>query len=445
MAGSGPIKKFTKGREISTKFHELVPGASHTYSKGEDQFPFLSPQIMSHAKGSHCWDVDGNKYIDWAMGNRVMILGHANPTVNEAVKREIDKGVNFTRPGILEYEVAEFLTDLWPVAEMVKFGKNGSDVTHAAIKLSRAYTGRKFVAYCKDHPFFGIGDWFISSTPCNSGIPDEIGDLTLTFRYNDLESVKELFANHPKKIACLILEPVKNEAPRDNFLSELKALCEKEGTVLIFDEMISGVRFDIKGAHNMFKVTPHLATFGKCISNGFSFSVLAGRKDILELGGLKHDQKRVFLLSQTHSSEAVGLAAVLATLKECIRLDVTSHVWSTGKKMVEGFNKLTQEMGVGLYVRIVGYDCNPQIVCTKENGEYWPELHTSFHEEVISYGVLIPWISITFSHTDEDLNKTFEALKMGLIKVKRIIETNSLSSSYEGEIIKPVFRMYNHK
>jgi len=440
---TGHIQNFTRSNEINKKLHYLVPGGSHTYSKGEDQFPSHSPKIIARAQGACCWDVDENRYIDWAMGNRVVILGHNYYAVNEAVKRQIDLGVNLTRPSILEYELAEYLVDLLPVAEMVKFGKNGSDVTTAAVKLARAYTGRKYVACCVDHPFFSIHDWFIGSTPMNAGIPEEGASLTLTFPYNNIEKVKELFDQYPGQIAALILEPVKNEEPKDRFLDQLRDLTQREGTVLIFDEMISGVRFDIRGAHHLWKVYPDLACFGKCISNGYSFSLLAGKRGLMELGGLSHDKRRVFLLSQTHSSEAVGLAACKATLEECRRVDINKHIRTLGRKLVDGFREMARAEEVEEFVRIIGFDCNPQIICTHADGTYWPELHTSFHEEVISWGVLIPWISITYSHTDKELDITFEALQQGMLKVRKAIAKGAVEKSFFGEPVKPVFRSFN--
>jgi glutamate-1-semialdehyde 2,1-aminomutase len=439
----GPIMRFEKGNAVNERFHTLVPAASHTYSKGEDQFPRRSPKLIARAEGAYCWDLDGNRYIDWAMGNRVMILGHAYPAVGEAVKRQIDLGLNFTRPGVLEYELAEYLVDLWPVAEMVKFGKNGSDVTTAAIKLSRAYTGRKYVAVCVDHPFFSIHDWFIGTTPMNAGVPEEVAGLTLKFRYNDIESVESLFRDHPGEIAALILEPVKNDEPRDGFLEKLRELTRRHGTVLIFDEMISGIRFDLRGAHHLRGVYPDLACFGKAVANGFSISVLAGRRDLMDLGGIRHDKRRVFLLSQTHSSETLGLAACRATLDECQRVEINRHTWGYGKALVEGFRRLAAAEGVADHVRIIGFDCNPQILCTRSDGSYWPELHTSFHEEVISWGVLIPWITITYSHRDAELVQTLEALQQGMRKAKKVLENGDVEGSFEGEAVKPVFRPFN--
>lgn len=437
------ITNFSRGLAISERFHEIVPAGSHTYSKGEDQFPARSPRIMARAEGAYCWDVDGNRYLDWAMGNRVVILGHAYPAVNEAVKRQIDLGVNFSRPAMLEYELAEYLVDLWPSAEMVKFGKNGSDVTTAAMKLARAATGRKYIAYCADHPFFSIHDWFIGSTPMNAGVPEEAANLTLRFPYNDIPAIERMFDEHPGEIAALILEPVKNDEPRDGFLQKLRDLATRHGAVLVFDEMISAMRFDLRGAHHRWGVYPDLATYGKAIGNGYSVSVLSGKREIMELGGMRHDKARVFLLSQTHGSESVGLAACLATLTECQRQDVTAHVWATGAHLVAGLRAIAREAGVGDFVRVIGFDCNPQLLGTKADGTYWPELHTSLHEELIAQGVLLPWTSICLVHGDAELDMTFEAMRHAVRKVARAIESNTVDQSFEGPAVKPVFRKFN--
>lgn len=440
---TGPIGNFAEGDRLNRRFHQLVPGASHTYSKGEDQFPLLSPKIMARADGAYCWDIDGNRYIDWAMGNRVIMLGHNYPAVTEAVVRQLGLGLNFTRPGVLEYELAEYLVDLLPAAEMVKFGKNGSDVTTAATKLARAYTGRKMIACCVDHPFFAIHDWFIGTTPMNAGIPDETTALTIGFRYNDAAGLRVLFDRYPGQIAAVILEPVKNDAPVNGFLEELRELTRREGAVLIFDEMISGIRFDLRGAHHRWGVYPDLACYGKAMSNGYSFSLLAGNRDLMELGGLQHDGRRVFLLSQTHSSETTGLAACRATLDECQRLDVTQHIWTTGGQLVRGVREAARQAGVSDYVRVIGFDCNPQILCTHDDGTYWPELHTLFHEELISWGVLIPWITITWSHGPEEINRTIDAMGHAMRRVRRVLENGAVESSFTGAAVKPVLRPYN--
>lgn len=437
------ITEFSRGLQLSERLHELVPGGSHTYSKGEDQFPARSPRIMARAEGAYCWDVDGNQYLDWAMGNRVMILGHADPVVNDAVKRQMDLGMNFSRPGILECELAEYLVDLWPVAEMVKFGKNGSDVTTAALKLARAATGRKLVAYCADHPFFSIHDWFIGTTPMNAGVPEEAAAHTLRFPYNDIGAVERLFDAYPNQIAAIILEPVKNDEPADGFLDRLRDLTQRHGTVLVFDEMISGLRFDLRGAQHRWGVYPDLATFGKAIGNGYSISVLAGRRDIMELGGLRHDKPRVFLLSQTHGAEHAGLAACRATLDECAARDASAHAWATGARLVAGIREIAKDAGVENFVRMIGFDCNPQLLATKPDGTYWPELHTAVHEELIAHGVLLPWTSICLVHGELEIEMTLDAMRRAAQRAARAIESNTVDASFEGPAVKPVFRKFN--
>ncbi|MDQ7060723.1 MAG: glutamate-1-semialdehyde 2,1-aminomutase [Sulfurimonas sp.] len=458
--------KYKKSFDINKKLHTLIPGGSHTYSKGEDQFPYNSPRVMSHAKGAYTWDLDGNKFIDWAMGNRVFILGHAFDEVDNAVIKAIKNGTNYTRPGILEYEVADYLINnhFENKFDMVKFGKNGSDVTTAAIKLARAYTGRKYILVCASHPFFSIHDWFIGSTDMNCGTVDTERDYTLKFIYNDRESVEKVFEEYKDQIAGIILEPVKNDSlylnasendyhletikqkdnsSDNNFLQYLRKKADKEGSVLIFDEMISGMRFDTKGAHSLYDVYPDLSTFGKSVSNGYSCSFLVGKKEIMELGGLKHSKERVFLLSQTHGSETVGLSALLATLKACKKHDVSNHIWKIGKKLKEDFNQLVNKENASEYFRIIGFDANPQILCTHKDGIFWPELHTFFHDKVINNGVFIPWITITYSHKEEHIKLTMDAIKKAIKELKPLIENNEVRKLLVGEAVKPVFRKYN--
>ncbi len=457
---------YKKSFEINEQIHKLIPGGSHTYSKGEDQFPYNSPRIMSHAKGAYTWDVDGNKFIDWAMGNRVFILGHAFDEVDKAVIETIKSGTNYTRPGILEYETADYLINehFEGKFDMIKFGKNGSDVTTAAIKLARAYTGRKYVLVCGTHPFFSIHDWFIGSTDMNSGTLDTERAYTIKFLYNDRKSVEKAFEQYKNQIAAVILEPVKNDSPyldasdedyhletinnkesssSNNFLQYLRDKTTKEGTVLIFDEMISGMRFDTKGAHSLYGVYPDLSTFGKSISNGYSCSFLVGKKEIMELGGLKHKKERVFLLSQTHGSETVGFAATLATFKACKKYGVSNHVWNLGQKLKNSFNQIVAQEKLNEYFKIIGFDANPQILCTHKDGTFWPELHTFFHDIVINEGVFIPWITITYSHTEKELEVTMNAISKALKTLKPIIENGEVEKLLIGEPLKPVFRKYN--
>ncbi|RMG27019.1 MAG: aminotransferase class III-fold pyridoxal phosphate-dependent enzyme, partial [Bacteroidetes bacterium] len=218
---------FTRSNQLRAKFNALIPGGSHTYSKGDDQWPEFAAPYIARGKGCHVWDIDGNEFIEYGMGLRSVTLGHGYEPVVEAVKKQLPHGSNFVRPAAIELECAEQFLSMISGAEMVKFGKNGSDATTAAVKLARAYTGRDLIAICGDHPFFSIDDWFIGTTKINAGIPSAISDLTLKFSYNQIESVQALFEAHPGQIACVLLEAERWRPPTDQFLQQLKDLCHK--------------------------------------------------------------------------------------------------------------------------------------------------------------------------------------------------------------------------
>ena len=290
---------------------------------------------------SRVWDADGNEYIEYGNGNRAVTLGHAFPAVVEAVKAELSRGVNFTRPSVIEIEAAEKFMSVIGAGEMVKFSKDGSDATSAAVKLARAYTGRDLIAICGDQPFFSVDDWFIGSTAIHGGIPEAIRNLTVKFRYNDIESVKALIAQHPDQIAGFILEAERIDPPRDNFLTDLQRLAREAGALFILDEMITGLRWHIKGAQHVYNLDPDLSTWGKALANGFSVSALAGRRDIMRLGDLEQtDHKRVFLMSTTHGGETHGLAAAIAAMEcVCRAKPVIEHLNRAGERLREGFHR----------------------------------------------------------------------------------------------------------
>ncbi|NLE61483.1 MAG: glutamate-1-semialdehyde 2,1-aminomutase, partial [Planctomycetes bacterium] len=328
-----PNLDFTRSRQLQQQAHQWIPGGCHTYAKGDDQYPLLAPGFIARGNGCHVWDVDGNEYIEYGMGNRCVVLGHAFPPVVEAARSAMCQGVNFVRPSPLEVECAGEFLSMIVGAEMVKFAKNGSDATTAAVKLARAHTGRDLVALCKDHPFFSTDDWFIGTTPVDAGIPEETKRLTLTFRYNDLASLQALFDQHPGRIACVMLEPAKNDEPKDGFLQQVQAACRRAGAVLVFDEMITGFRWHNAGAQHVYGVTPDLSCFGKGMANGFSLSALAGRRELMRLGGLDHEKPRVFLLSTTHGAETHALAAGIATMRTFQREPVVETLHRQGDRL----------------------------------------------------------------------------------------------------------------
>lgn len=328
---------FTKSDAWRRRAHAVIPGGCHTYAKGDDQYPQLSPGFISHGIAGHVWDIDGNEYIEFGQGNRAVALGHAFPPVVDAVSKELAKGSNFTRPSTIELQAAEELLELIPGADMVKFCKDGSDATTAAIKLARAVTGRTKIAYCEDQPFFATNDWFIGTTPLDAGIPDAVKVHSKPFRYDDLGSLEGLFREHPHEIAAVILEPAKYEDPAPGYLQGVKDLCRQYGALFILDEMITGFRWHNGGGQAYYGVEPDLSCWGKALANGFSVSAMAGKREWMELGGLHHSKERVFLLSTTHGGETHALAAAIATMRTYKSEPVIETLYRLGNRLlVEG-------------------------------------------------------------------------------------------------------------
>lgn len=434
--------RYRRSIELSARAHAVIPGGCHTYAKGDDQYPLLAPGFIARGRGCHVWDVDGNEFIEYGMGLRAVTLGHAYPRVVNAVAEALELGTNFTRPAPIEVECAEMLLAEVENAEQVKFAKDGSTVTTAAVKLARAYTGRDLIAVCIDHPFFSYNDWFFSVTPMTAGIPEAVRQLTVTFRYNDLESAERVFTEHPGRIAGVILEPARTEEPAPGFLSGLKSLCERNGSILIFDEMITGFRWARGGAQKLYGVRPHLSTFGKALANGFALSALCGDREIMQLGGLNHDRERVFLLSTTHGGEVHAMAAAIATMREYAEQPVIETLYDRGDRLRAAVDEIARRHGVSEHFKVVGRSCNLQYVTADRDGKPSQAFRALFLQELIRHGVIAPSFVVSFSHAPEDIDRTAEAVDAALAVYARALE-DGVEKHLVGPPVKPVYRKYN--
>jgi glutamate-1-semialdehyde 2,1-aminomutase len=435
-------KDFSKSRSLQPKAHSLIPGGAHTYAKGDDQFPEDSPGFIVRGKGCHSWDMDGNEYIEYGMGLRAVTLGHAFEPVIEAAYRQMQLGINFSRPSKLEVDLAEALLELVDGADMVKFAKNGSDVTTAAVKLARAYTGRDLIAICGDQPFFSTDDWFIGSTEMNAGIPQAISSMTLKFRYNDIASLRELIRQYPGQIACVLMEAETTTPPAAGYLKAVKDLCEENGVVLIFDEMITGFRWHLGGAQKFHAVVPHLSTFGKAMGNGFAISALVGKRELMRLGGLDHDQSRVFLLSTTHGAENHALAAALETIAFYRQHDVVGVLWRQGERLRELVNRSIAENRLAGYFDLLGRPCNLVFATLDENHKPSQAFRTLFMEALIDRGIVAPSFVVSYSHSDADIERTAEAV-FEAHRVYRQALDEGVGKYLRGRPVKPVNRRFN--
>ena len=437
------IPQFPVSRALQRRAHEIIPGGCHTYAKGDDQYPVLAPGFIARGEGCHVWDADGNAYIEYGMGNRAVGLGHAYPAVVEAAKRELANGCNFTRPATIEVACAEQFLSLIESAEMVKFCKDGSDATSGAMRLARAYTGRDLIACCADHPFFSVDDWFIGTTAMNAGIPEATRRLTLTFHYNDLESARQLFEQHPNQIAALILEAARTEQPDPGYLEALQKLCRDNGALLILDEMITGFRWHNGGAQARYGITPDLSCFGKALGNGFSISALAGRREFMRLGGLDHsDKPRVFLLSTTHGGETHALAAAIATMEVYKTEPVIAHLERLGRRLCEEGNAIAARRGLSAHFKIFGQPQCLLYATLDTDLKSSQGFRTLFLQETIRRGVLMPSLVVSYAHSDADIDRTLAAIDGALEIYTRALE-DGFEAHLTGRPSQMVYRAYN--
>lgn len=422
---------------------KAIPGGAHTYSRGYDQYPANAPQILTHGKGAYIFDPDGNKYLDYGMALRAVNLGYAEDEIDAAAIAQIKNGNNLTRPSMIELEAAELLVDLIDSVDMVKFTKNGSTAVSAAVKLSRAFTGRELVARCAEHPFFSYDDWFIGSTPLTRGIPQETIEKTKMFKYNDIASLEALIDKHPGKFACVVLEPAATEEPQNGFLQKVQELCRVNGIVFVLDEMITGFRWHMKGAQHMYGVIPDLCTFGKAMANGFAVACIAGKREIMELGSIEFEgRERVFLLSTTHGAEMCGLGAFVATVKFMQQHNVVEHLWDYGRKLTAMMQRKAEEHGVGQNFKVGGIACSPYYLTLDSSGANSLGLRTLFSQEMIRNGVLMPWIALSYRHGETELAATERALDAAFSVYRKALD-EGVEKYLVGPAIKPVFRKHN--
>jgi glutamate-1-semialdehyde 2,1-aminomutase len=438
------ITNYNNSNTYRSKIHDLIPGGAHTYSKGDDQFPLLAPAAIKRGKGAYLWDIDDNKFLDCSMGLTSVGLGHAYEPVLEAVRKEIELGVNFQRPSYIELEMAEKFLALVPQHQMIKFAKNGSIVTTAAVKLARAYTNRKLVAFPYDHPFYSYDDWFIGRTLCDRGVPEEFKNLSVTYKADDLNSLKALFEKYPDQIACVISEPEKWNPIPTNYLQDAISFVQSQGAVYILDEMITGFKTDFPGSIKKYNVTPDIATWGKGIANGFSFSCMTGKKDIMEIGGIrKEGSERVFLTSTTHGGETHAIAAGIATINEYQTKNVIQHNHHIGDLVLAECKALIQKYNLQDYIEVLGDNWMQVFVYKNKSKEVCMGLRTYFMQEMIKRGVLFQGAFVPcYSHTAEDVNYLTQQFEESL-KLYQL----ALNDGYEKHLIgaptKPVFRKFN--
>jgi glutamate-1-semialdehyde aminotransferase len=432
MSNQAKYPEISRSNQLFERSIGLIPAGTQTLAKGPGQWiRGVAPKYLARGKGSHVWDVDGNEFIDLNMGIGPISLGYAYPVVDDAIRAQLADGITFSLTHPLEVEVAELVREVVPGAESVRYSKTGCDVTTAAVRLARAFTGRSKVLSCGYH---GWHDWYIAVTDRNAGIPAAVRDLSYTIQYNDLTSVEEAL---DEDVACVILEPTVFEAPKPGFLQGLADLCKKNGSLLVFDEMWTGFRIAVGGAQGFFGVRADLACFSKAIANGMPLSVLTGRRDVMRLL-----DKDVFFFT-TFGGEALSLAAARATIAEMRDKRVPEHLARQGKKLKDGYNALARELGIAAATSCVGYEYRSLVTFTApaDAGTNPLEMKSLVQQEMLARGVLWGGFhTMCFSHSDADMEHILAAYRDVLPTLRDALEKKDVKARLRGEPVEPVFR-----
>lgn len=417
-----------KSDEYYNKALELIPAVTQTLAKGPGQnIKGVAPKYLQKGKGAHVRDVDGNEYLDYLMAIGPLSLGYAYEKVDDAIKKQLEDGITFSLMHPLEVEVAELINEIVPNAESIRYSKTGADVTSAAVRVARAFTGRNKVLCCGYH---GWHDWYIGVTDRNKGIPQAVQDLTFTFNYNDIQSVKDSIDSDT---AAVILEPFVFEEPKNNFLQELREVCTANGTILIFDEMWTGFRIAVGGAQEYFGIKADLACFSKAVANGMPLAILTGRKDVMSLL-----EKDVFFFT-TFGGEALSLAAAKATISELKEKNIPAQLAKQGKILKDGYNQIANELGMS-YTKCSGFDCRTIMTFDASVGNPL-EMKSLVQQEMIKRGILWGGFhNMSFSHTDEDVEYTLKVYREVLPILKKAVEEKNVKGYLRGEPVEPVFR-----
>lgn len=425
-------RSLAKSQALRERASAIIPSCSQTFSKSPTQFvQGVAPVFLDRGDGCRVWDVDGNDYIDYPMALGPLILGYCDPDVNSAVREQLEQGSLYSLPHKLEIEVAEMLTEIVPCAEMVRFGKNGSDVTSGAIRAARAYTGRDLVACSGYH---GWQDWYIGTTTRKLGVPENVRELTLSFTYNDIQSLERIFSENPGKVAAVILEPMGVVPPVPDFLRKVKEITRREGAVLIFDEIITGFRWANGGAQEYFGVQPDLACFGKAMANGFPLSAVVGQKDIMKV----FDD---IFFSFTFGGETLSLAAAKATITKIIKHNVIDHIAEHGRQLQDGYDVLARQLKMSQHTECLGIPARTVVTFKDAAGNESLELKSLFQQECFKRGVFFLGLhNISFSHGSSEIMYTLHVYRTALEILKEAIDTNSVRSRLDGTPVQPVFR-----
>ena len=425
-------RSFERSNALYERAAAVIPTASQTFSKASTQLVRgASPLFLDRGDGAFVWDVDDNRYLDHVLALLPVVLGYCDPHVDQAITRQLERGISFSLATELEVELAERLVRIMPCAEMVRFGKNGSDVTSAAIRLARASTGRERVLACGYH---GWHDWYIGNTTRDLGVPRAVAALTHSFPFNDADALEALLVADPDGYAAVILEPAGLADPEPGFLEQVRALCDRYGVVLVFDEIVTGFRLAMGGAQEAYGVVPDLATVGKAMGNGMPIAALVGRREIMSL------MEKIFF-SGTFGGEALSLAAAIATIDKLDELDAPTVIARAGSRLAGIANDALEAEKVAERVAVGGAAWLPRFQL--EAGDLPRETFVSLvRQELVAAGLLATGgLNICVAHdSDVGSDEAVSAWQAAASAIRDVLHAPDPARLLRGEPVEMVFQ-----
>jgi glutamate-1-semialdehyde 2,1-aminomutase len=427
------MNRYERSTEQYHRAIKTIPLGSQTFSKSAMQYPLgSSPLFAERAKGATIWDVDGNAYTDFVNALAAVTLGYGDPDVDRAAIEQIQRGTVFSLNSRIESEVAETIVELVPSAQKVRFGKNGSDATAAAVRLARAHTGRDHILVAGYH---GWQDWYIGSTSRDKGVPAAVKGLTHKFAFNDTVDLERCLDTHDGNVAAVVMEPMNVQFPKEGYLEFVRDITRRKGIVLIFDETITGFRFDLGGAQKLLGVTPDLTTLGKGIANGYPLSAICGNDEVMA-------QMEDIFFSFTMGGEAVSLAAAKAVLDKLKREPVIDTMCARGQSLLKGLGTLIEKHAAAEVATLSGHPTWTFFQISASGGYSVEEIKSLWMQMMFERGMLtIGTHNISYAHSQDDIDRLLSVYDEVLPLLVAAIRDRRVAQLLRGPVLKPVFKV----
>ena len=422
-----------KSDEFKIRALNVIPHQTGTFSRASDHFvEGIYPSYIESASGAYFTDVDGNKFLDYLCGLGPITLGYNYEPVDSAIINQLRKGILFSLPHTIEVELSELFCHTIPFADMVKFEKSGSNAVTGAVRAARAITKRDKIAYCGSGGVWH--DWQAAMVSRDDGVPKFNANLIKIFDYNDIGGLEQIFEDSNEEIAAIVMEPTIFETPGNNFLRKVRKLADENNTLLILDEVVTGFRFDVKGGQKYFNIKGDLTCFGKGMGNGLPISAISGPEEFMKV----FDRLWV---SSTNNAEALSMAGTVAVINEMEQKNTIQHCWERGTELLEGWNKISNENQIS--AKMKGYPIRMFLDTRNQNDESMPTLKALILQELVKEGIFMsPNVCfISFSHTQEDIEKTLRIYEKICKKVIGGLDEKKYQSMIQGKMPTTVWTM----